>query len=815
MQLPEISLVPNGSSKFDDMLKNYLLISLRNLRKHLSYSLINISGLALGLATCLLLVMWIRHELNYDQFHENASRIYRISMEYSFGGLVAKPSVSPNALLPALLTLPETETGVRVYNPAQQTPYIVKYGNKMFEENKFYFADSTFFQVFSFDLIAGNEQNALTHPYSVIVSEEMAAKYFGDEQPLGKTLYINNSREYKVTGVIKKAPSNSLMQFDFIGSFNSIPAGRTEPRWWSANYQTFVLVHSDADVSVVNEKTNAIVEKAVGSGFTGNNDYVRYNFLPLTDIYLKSPYEEFEVVSDIKHVYIFSGVTLLILVIACINYVNLTTARAAGRAKEVGIRKVSGALRKQLFSQFIGESFIITAISFALALFLAHGLLPFFNELTGKSFTYADLWDPSFMTIAVLGLLLVALAAGAYPALALTGFNPVQVLKGNFKTSVRGIWLRKALVVFQFGISAMLIAATLIVVKQLDFIRTKKLGFDRENTIILPLDAETQKAFESLKAELKRNDAALFVGRGSESPANILAGYAINTPEREGPGIITKGLLADEEYIPALGMELVAGRNFTRQDVERLSRDTIYTFILNEAALEALYIPLKDAIGHKVSFHGRQGEIIGIVKDFHFSSLHTPIGALVIFPQEEQFDKIFVKLPRGDVSEKLAEIEETYSDMFSHRPFEFQFLDEHYASLYEAEERMGRVATVFAAFAIMIACLGLFGLVAFSAEQKKKEIGIRKVLGATASGIVMLITRDFSKLVIFAIVVGLPVAHWLMSDYWMSEFAYKVAIGIWPFIIAALICVVIAFTTAAYQAVRASLIDPAETLRNE
>jgi putative ABC transport system permease protein len=777
--------------------------------------MINISGLALGLATCLLLVMWIRHELSYDRFHTNASRIYRVSMEYSFGGLVAKPSVSPNALLPALLTLPETETGVRLYNPSQQTPYIVRYGTTMFEEDRFYFADSTFFDVFTFELVTGNVKTALSQPYSVILSERMASKYFGNENPVGKTLFVNNSRDYKVTGVIRNAPSNSLIQFDFIGSFNSIPAGREEPTWWSANYQTFLLIHPNAEVAAVYEKINAIVKEAVGAEYTGSNDYVRYNFLPLTDIYLRSPYEEFEVVGDIKHVYIFTGVTFLILLIACINYINLATARAAGRGKEVGIRKVSGALRKQLFSQFIGESFIITAIAFGLALFLAHGLLPFFNQLTGKSFTYGSLWDPSFIIIALLGLLLVAFAAGAYPALALTAFNPVQVLKGNFKTSGRGIWLRKALVVFQFGISVMLITATLIVVKQLDFIRNKKLGFDRENTIILPLDPKTEELFESLKAELKRNDAARFVGRGSESPANILAGYAINTPDREGPGIITKGLLADEEYLPALGMELVAGRNFTREDVDRLSRDTIYTFILNEAALEALFIPVDDAVGSKVSLHGRQGEIIGVVKDFHFSSLHTPIGPLVIFPQKEQFDKIFVKLPAGDVSKRVAAIRETYTDIFSHRPFEYEFLDQHYASLYKAEERMGKVATVFAAFAIIIACLGLFGLVAFSAEQKKKEIGIRKVLGATASGIVMLITRDFSKLVIMAIAIGLPVAYWLISDYWLSEFAYKVTIGIWPFLIAAVICLFIAFATTAYQAVRASLLDPAETLRSE
>lgn len=797
------------------MLKNYLTISFRNLRKHLTYSFINIAGLALGLATCLLLVTWITHELSYDRFHKNAAGIYRVSMEYSFGGHVAKPSVSPNALLPALLSQPETKTGVRVYNPSLQNPYVVKRGEKIFEEHKLYFADSTFFDVFTFEMISGNPEKVLSEPNSIVLTEKMASKYFGEADPIGQLLTINNSSEYKVTGVMQNPPSNSLHQFDFIASFSSIPAGRDEPTWWSANYQTYVLVHENANILSLQEKTNEIVKEAVGGELTGDNDYVRYNFMPLTDIYLRSDMDEFEIVGDIKHVYIFSGVALLILVIACINYINLATARAAGRAKEVGIRKVSGAIRNQLFAQFIGESFMITLMSFALALFIAAASLPFFNSLTGKNFSYQVLFHPSFISYASLGLIVVAFTAGAYPALALTGFNPVQVLKGNFKTSAKGIWLRKSLVVFQFGISVILITATLIVIRQLDFIRSKKLGFERENTIILPLDKQTEAAYQTLKDELKRNGAARFVSRGSESPANIKAGYALNAAGREGPGVVTTGLMADEEYLPALGMELIAGRNFSKEDVDRASKDTVFAYILNQSALDALFIPEEEAVGTKVSLLGRTGEIIGVVKDFHFSSLHKPIGPLVIFPQEQQFDKIFVKLPAGTLNDRLREVERIYNALLTHRPFEFEFLDQQYASLYHAEHRMGTVATVFATLAIIIACLGLFGLVSFSAEQKKKEIGIRKVLGATSAGIVMLITRDFSKLVIIAIVVGLPLAHWLMSDYWLSDFAYKTPVGFWPYVISAAACVFIAFATTAYEAVKASLIDPAETLRNE
>jgi putative ABC transport system permease protein len=796
------------------MIRNYLLTTVRNLRKHLSYSFINISGLALGLATCLLLVTWIRHELSYDRFHDKASRIYRSSLEYSFGGQVARPSVSPNALLPALLTLPETETGVRVYNPSKQSPYIIKYEDKTFEEDRFYFADSTFFDVFSFEVTSGNPKKALTEPYSVIVTEEMAQKYFGDENPLGKTLSVNNRQDYRVTATMKNAPDNSLLQFDFIASFNSIPAGREQPSWWSANYQTFVLVGPNASVSELADKTNEIVRQAVATDLTGESDYVRYNFLPLTDIYLRSEFDEAELVSDIKYTYIFAGVTLLILVIACINYINLATARAASRAREVGIRKVSGALRKQLFAQFIGESLIITAISFALALFIAQALLPLFNQLTGKSFSYSVLLDPVFLAIALAGLLVVAFAAGAYPAVALTGFNPVQVLKGNFKTSARGTGLRKSLVIFQFAISVILITSTLIVIRQLDFMREKKLGYDRENTIVLPLDAKIREVFQALKTELKRAGAASYVGRGSESPANVKAGYSLNTVDKEGPGVITRGLLVDEEFIPTLGMELLAGRNFSSDDVARYNRDSVYSFILNEAALEALYISAEAAAGSKISLMGRKGEIIGVVKDFHFSSLHEPISPLVIFPEDE-FEKIFVKLPAGEISQNLEKVRNIFNTLITHRPFDFEFLDQEYASLYQGEQRMGSIATVFATLAIIIACLGLFGLVSFSAEQKRKEIGIRKVLGATASGIVILLTRDFSKLVLVAILAGLPMAYWMMSTFWLSEFAYKAQIGFWPFVIASVICVFIAVGTTAYEAIKASWIDPAETLRNE
>jgi putative ABC transport system permease protein len=797
------------------MIKNYILISFRNLRKHLSYSLINIFGLGLGLATCLLLITWILHEVSYDRFNTNAERIYRGSLEYGFGGQVARTPVSPNALLPALLSLPEVQTGVRVYNAANSNPYIVKYEDKLFQESKFYVADSTFFKVFSYKLLQGNPNKVLAEPYSVIITEKMAKKYFGQEDPIGKNLYVNNKQDYLVTGVMANPPSNSLMQFDFIAPFQSIRAGQSELTWWSANFQTFALLHPNADIKSVETKINEIVHKAVGQGLTGSNDYVRYNFMKLTDIYLRSDIDgEPEVTSDIRYIYIFAAVTLLILVIACINYINLATARATDRAKEVGIRKVVGALRNQLFMQFIGESIVITFFAFLFAYFVAQTMLPIFNEMTGKHFSGSLMMQPSFLLASFVGLVVIAVLSGAYPALAITSFKPVSVLKGNFKSSGRGIWLRKSLVILQFGISVVLITATIIIIKQLNFIQAKKLGYDKENTIILPLDEKTRQVYEALRAELIRTGSATQVSRGSESPTSIKGGYTINRDEGSNqPGIVTTGLLVDEDYLPTLGIEIIKGRNFTKEDRERLEKDTVYSFIINEAAQAALFLNDDEVIGKKVSMGRRRGEIIGLVKNFHFASLHTNINPLTIFP-EDQFSKVFIKMPAGNVKANLEKIQNTYSTIVAHRPFEYQFLDQQYAGLYTAETRMSAIFVVFATLAIIIACLGLLGLVSFSAAQKTKEIGIRKVMGATAANIVILISQDFTKLVVIAIALGIPISYWMMSK-WLHDFAYKTEIGLGPVLISSLICIVIALGTAGYQAVKAALIDPAKTLRSE
>jgi len=797
------------------MFRNYLLIGLRSLQKHRFYSIINISGLGIGLAAALLLVAWITHELSYDKFHRNADRLYRASMEFSLGGQTARTSVSPTALLPMLQKeFPEVENGVRLYNPSSWNAYIVRRGEKIFQETKFFFADSTFFQIFSFRLVSGNPATALKEPNSVVLTQSSAKKYFGNEDPIGKSIQINNRTEYVVTGLVEDAPTNSLLQFDFIGSFSSLDASR-ETIWWSANYQTYVLLSPAADVPALAEKTEGVVRKELAAELTSPGDYVRYNFIPLTDIYLRSDMHEDVKVSDIQYIYVFGAIALLILVIACINYINLSTARAADRAKEVGVRKVVGALRKQLFFQFIGESMIITLLALVLAFLLARLSIPAFNSITGKDFAHGMIFSQVFVGAAVVVSLVIAVVAGAYPALAITSYKPVSVLKGNFKTSGRGIWLRQTLVVFQFCISIVLIVGTIVVVKQLDFIQNKKLGYEKENIVMLPLDRKTEEVFSQLKTEILRSGGMSHVARATESPTAIAGGYTIALEgSANKQGMIVTAMSVDVDFIPTLGMKMSAGRNFSESDYLKVAADTVYSFILNESALHELALDKEMAIGTRVNLNGRMGEIVGVVSDFHFAPLQKKIAPLVLFDDNNEYGHIFVRLPAGDHKTSLSTLRDICQKLTPHRPFEYTFLDVQYNSLYTNEQRMGKIITTFAFLTIFIACLGLLGLVSFSAAQKTKEIGIRKVLGATSANIVFLITRDFTRLVLIAIVAGLPIAYWLMS-HWLDEFAYRTNVGLWPILLSSAVCIIIAFGTAGYQAIRAALINPSETLRNE
>jgi putative ABC transport system permease protein len=703
----------------------------------------------------------------------------------------------------------EVETGVRIYHASASNGFILRHDDKLFEERKFMYADSTFFHVFSFSLQKGNQQKALTEPNSVILSRSMAKKYFDSEDIIGKTIQVNNQADYTITGLMEDVPANSTLQFDFIASFSSLAASR-ETIWWTANYETYILLTPGTDVTALFSKTNELVKKELASELTTPGDYVKYNFFPLKGIYLHSG-----LASDIQYVYIFGSIALLVLFIACINYINLATARAADRAKEVGIRKVVGALRKQLFLQFISESVIITFIGLAVAFVMAKISLPLFNQITGKHFESSLFFEPQFIVASVAAAVVIAILAGAYPAFAITSFKPVRVLKGNFKTSGKGIWLRQSLVVTQFSISIILIIGTIVVLNQLSFIQNKKLGYTKDKVVIIPMDEQTKKVYTELKTEILRSGIAAHVARAIESPTQINGGYSLMLPGASNQiGLMVTANAVDPDFIPALNMEIIAGRNFTDNDYIRMEKDTVCSFVMNESMLQQLGLTNETAIGTTVNMNNRKGQIVGIVKDFHFAPLQQKITPLILFTESYQLSTIFIKLKDGNTHEQIARLKSISNTVTPHRPFEYTFLDEEYNAMYANEERMSMISTTFASLTILIACLGLFGLVSFSATQKTKEIGIRKVMGASASGIVLLITKDFTKLVIIAIVIAIPVAYWLMQE-WLNDFAYRTSLSVWPFALAALLAVLIAFGTASFQAIRAALINPVDTLRSE
>jgi putative ABC transport system permease protein len=637
----------------------------------------------------------------------------------------------------------------------------------------------------------------------------MAKKYFDSEDIIGKTIQVNNQADYTITGLMEDVPANSTLQFDFIASFSSLAASR-ETIWWTANYETYILLTPGTDVTALFSKTNELVKKELASELTTPGDYVKYNFFPLKGIYLHSG-----LASDIQYVYIFGSIALLVLFIACINYINLATARAADRAKEVGIRKVVGALRKQLFLQFISESVIITFIGLAVAFVMAKISLPLFNQITGKHFESSLFFEPQFIVASVAAAVVIAILAGAYPAFAITSFKPVRVLKGNFKTSGKGIWLRQSLVVTQFSISIILIIGTIVVLNQLSFIQNKKLGYTKDKVVIIPMDEQTKKVYTELKTEILRSGIAAHVARAIESPTQINGGYSLMLPGASNQiGLMVTANAVDPDFIPALNMEIIAGRNFTDNDYIRMEKDTVCSFVMNESMLQQLGLTNETAIGTTVNMNNRKGQIVGIVKDFHFAPLQQKITPLILFTESYQLSTIFIKLKDGNTHEQIARLKSISNTVTPHRPFEYTFLDEEYNAMYANEERMSMISTTFASLTILIACLGLFGLVSFSATQKTKEIGIRKVMGASASGIVLLITKDFTKLVIIAIVIAIPVAYWLMQE-WLNDFAYRTSLSVWPFALAALLAVLIAFGTASFQAIRAALINPVDTLRSE
>ncbi len=797
------------------MIKNYFKIALRNLWKNKTASFINIFGLTIGLCSCLLIGLYIRHELSYDDFQKKGDRIARVIMEYKFdGGSDFKKGNFTSARVAPIFkqTFPEVEDAVRMVNYSP----VVKYNDKQIDEQKFVYADPSFFKMFSFKLLQGDPLSVLDKPNRVVLTESTAKRYFNNENPVGKILKVGTDTTlYQVTGVIQDCPSNSQIKFDFLGSWSSLKKADEEKSFWDANYTTYFLLKNKADIGSLQAKIPAFMQKEM----SGQGATINFELEPFSRIHLYSPYPGFEFNNSITYIYILEGVALLVLIIACFTYVNLNTARSMERAREVGVRKVIGADNKQLFWQFIGESVLICTISTILSILVAIIFLPEFNQLTDKQLSIEAFFSPQFIGGALILIVLVSLLAGSYPALILSNFQPVKVLKGSFKNTGSGQWVRKSLTVFQFAISVVLIISTFIMQKQLNYIQNKRLGYDRNQVLVLPMDDKMMKNIEVIKQQFKTNRNVLNVSSCTNLPTNIVSGYNMRSavmPENQQISVTAN--VIDEDFVNTVGLQIVAGSNLTHQDIKDVSSPddskNIFHFILNESAARQLGWTPAQAIGKKMFMDAsRPGYVKGVVKDFNFESLHNSIKPLVLFPEIRGY-LMLVKLSGNDLQQTIAFLGTKWKELIPHRPFEYHFLDEDFNKTYSSELRLGKVLTIFASIAIALACLGLLGLSSYTAKQRIKEIGIRKVLGASVSGIAAMLSVDFVKLVLIAILISTPIAWWVM-DKWLQSFAYKTEMSWWIFLVAGSSSIFIAIATISFQSIKTALANPVKSLRSE
>lgn len=811
------------------MLLNYLKIAWRNLLKYRFFSFLNITGLSIGIACFLLIALFVTYELSYDRFHANADRIYRINSDIVFGGTSLVMAVSPDPMGAALKKdYPELEQFTRIYT--SNGSKLIRKGTSFLTENEAGHADSTFFEVFKYNAVEGDLRKALAEPNAVVISASAARKYFGTVHALGKFLETDDKGKtlYKVNAVIEDMPKNGHFYFDFLFSMQNVdyPFGT----YLSHNFATYLLLKKGTDPKSFEKHfpdyINRYVLPEVQQGmkikdiaeFEKSGNRIAYSLIPITNIHLHSNrMAEIGVNGNSQYVTIFSAVAIFILLIACVNFMNLSTARSASRSREVGIRKVMGSNRSSLIRQFLAESGLVTLISVAIALVLTWLSLPAFNQLSGKSLSINELLTPGFLVFIVLLPVIIGLLAGLYPAFYLSSFNPISVLKSKLNAGSSKSKLRSALVVFQFTTSIILIVGTIVVYRQLNFIQHKKIGFNKDQVLVINGSGALNDQYRAFTQRLDQLSGVT---------ASTAASYLPVTPSSRSdqtfattPVIDTRNAFnmqrwrIDENYIPVMGMELIQGRNFSK-----IFGTDSSAIIINETA--AGLIGKKDAIGVKIyTFDNANGRgaiehtVVGVVKNFHFASLREEIGPLAFMLGKANWNTA-LRVQAAQIPALIPQIEKIWSQMAPGLPFSYAFLDESFGNMYQAEQRAGKVALSFSVLAILIACLGLFGLASYMAEQRTKEIGVRKVLGATVNNIVSMLSKDFLLLVLVAAFIGIPIA-WFCMYRWLQDFAYRSSLPFWIFLLAAAFALFIALATVSFQAIRAALSNPVKSLRSE
>ncbi len=804
------------------MLKNYLKIALRNLWKFKQVTFINSFGLAVGMTACILMLLWVQDELSYDRFHENADQIYRVSREWRNAD--GETNLHLGHLAPPFAPLMKSDfqgdilEAVRLlsYNPLMT----YEAADKQMIEDDFFFADSTLFKVFTFPMIQGNPETALIEPNSLVLTESTAKKYFGDEDPMGKTLNFENEMDMQVTGVVKDVPTNSHFNFDMLCSFVSVENyyGRENlmSNWGSNNYATYLLLPEGYNPDDLEAKFPAFFDKHMEpyQGIPASEA----NFLhlwPLTDIHLHSHLDsEIKANGDIAYVYIYTIIALFILGIACINFMNLSTARAGRRAKEVGVRKVMGALRPALIKQFMSESVLVAVFSLLVALVLTQLVLPSFNNFVGKSLSLEI--SNFFVFLLLTGIVLVVgILAGSYPAFFLSRFQPASILRSRKTPKGGHAYLRAGLVVLQFTIAIALVVGVITIEKQLDFVKSKPLGFNKENLLVLPAGDEIYRKYESLRDQLLAQPGISEVTLSSRVPSGRLLDSQGTQAEvngnMENVNFRIADVHVDHDFLNSFEIELAAGRNFDRNRAS----DSTEAFIINEAAVKVIgWASVDEAIGKEFHYGMRKGYIIGVTEDFHFESLHQSIAPIVFFITNGRANSVIVRVNQGAMDQTVAYLKEQWSYLRPGYPFDHYTISDRFEEQYDAEDRLGAVVQYFSLLAILIAALGLIGLASYMVEQRFKEIGIRKVLGASVGQILILFGKNFTWLVLTAFVIAVPIAYYLMH-WWLDTFAYQDSISLWAFVAAGGFALLIAWVTVGSQTFRAATSNPIDSLKDE
>ncbi len=811
------------------MLSNYLKTAWRNIVRHKGYSFLNVFGLAVGMACALFVLFWVQDELSFDRFHANAGTLYRVEQDQATGQGKFHVNLTPYPLAPALKAeIPEIKEATRAAFPGD---LLVRYGENAFFESRVLAVDPQVFRMFTFPLLKGDPATVLNRPASLVISENMARKYFGSAEPMGKNVTINNAHAFTVTGVMKNLPLNSSLSFDMLVPFDFVKTlGQYNDSLGRNFIWTFVQLHPQGHAATTGEKISRLVTNRIAVEIGSDPELQKrmqgdpalrkrfenyrgpdFSLMPLVDLKLFAHFGFSRNNMGIQYVVAFSIIALFVLLIACINFMNLATARSVNRAREVGLRKVVGARRKSIIGQFYSESILTALLAAAASFVLVLLFLPVFNTLSGKTMTLASLWQGKSLLGILAVTLFTGIVAGSYPALFLSSFQPAKVLKAGRSGGAKGALLRKSLVVLQFGISILLLIGMGVVARQVDYMRNKKLGYDKDQLIYLPLRGETFSSYAALKEQLLRNPRVMNVTATHQEPTSI--GSNGGGADWDGKDPSQKYLIGnasvDFDYPETLKIEMAAGRTFSR----KFAMDSGKSWMVNEEVTKLMGLDPAAAVGKRFTW-GVEGTIVGVMKNFHYQSVRSAIEPLAVIVAPENFRFAIVRLKAGEVPASLQDVRKTWQRVFPQYPFEYRFFDEDFGRMYRADESMGSLLKAFAGLAMIIACLGLFGLASYTAEQRTKEIGVRKFLGASSPGIVLLFSKQFAKWVLLANLLAWPCAY-ILTKNWLQGFAYRSTVAWWLFALTGFGTLAIALLTVSFQAVRAARANPVDSLRYE